>query len=187
MSEKHHQNICKWDLVLFPSSHRMQWCKRFQKRRSYNRDKSFFLKNTWTPLSLDNTPPLLSLQRRVARSHPARPVACYLHPLPPSTTRRALSSLFWIWVSDEARAEENRPVLDVGFAAAEAWGVHGERDRLEPGPLGPSHQLLHHLPVLVHLQRFMAHMQKDRHTRRNHNTLQSNTRSLIVIVWHPYI
>ena len=41
-SEKHHQNICKWDLVLFPSSHRMQWCKRFQKRRSYGGDKSFF-------------------------------------------------------------------------------------------------------------------------------------------------
>ena len=81
MSEKHHQNICKWDLVLFPSSHRTQWCKRFKKRRLYGGDKLFFFyKNIWTPFPLDNTLLLLSRQRQVACSHPIRPVARYIHP-----------------------------------------------------------------------------------------------------------
>jgi hypothetical protein len=50
-----------------------------------------------------------------------------------------------------ARETENRPVLDVGFTAAEARSVHCERDRLEPSPLSLPNQLLHHIPVLVHL------------------------------------
>ena len=52
---------------------------------------------------------------------------------------------------------QHEPVLDVGFTAAEARGVDGERDGLEPGLLGPPHQLLHHLPVLVHLHTLNSH------------------------------
>ena len=49
-----------------------------------NRDRMvkinyFFLKKYIYPTFLDNAPPLLSQQRRVARSHPAR-VARYLRP-----------------------------------------------------------------------------------------------------------
>jgi len=62
----------------------------------------------------------------------------------------------------QPRKSKSQPVLDVGFTAAQARGVHGESDRLEPSPLGPSHQLLHHLPVLVHLQLLMAHMRKKK-------------------------
>lgn len=94
---------------------------------------------------------------------------------------------YWNSVWDLTRQGQPRtePVLDVGFAAAEAWGVHGERDRLEPGLLGPSHKLLHHLPVLVHLQWFTAHMQKDCHAKRNYSTLQLSTHS--DSFWHAYI
>ena len=41
----------------------------------------FFLKKYIYPTFLDNAPPLLSRQRRVACSHPARPVARYLRPM----------------------------------------------------------------------------------------------------------
>jgi len=78
-----------------------------------------------------------------------------------SMSRGMNGNAFWglTWQGWMAKSK-NRPVLDVGFTAAQARGVHGERDRLEPSPLGPSHQLLHHLPVLVHLYKCSWHTRK---------------------------
>ena len=56
----------------------------------------------------------------------------------------------------EYLCRSSSPVLDVSFPATKARSVDSERDGLEPSPFSSPHQLLHHLPVLVDLQRFMA-------------------------------
>jgi hypothetical protein len=56
----------------------------------------------------------------------------------------------------EYLCRSSSPVLDVSFPAAKARSVDSECDGLEPSPFSSPNKLLHHLPVLVDLQRFMA-------------------------------
>ena len=112
-SEKHHQNICKWDLVLFPSSHRMQWCKLFQKRKSYDGDKSFFPKKYMDPTSFG--------QHTIA----ALPTATG-RALPPSATRRALSSSFFFPISSTIFSRELKMTVPLISSYIIYWRGDGD-------------------------------------------------------------
>jgi hypothetical protein len=47
---KRRRNICKWDVVLFGSSSRTQWCNWFSKRSLYEGYKTFFReRKRWIP------------------------------------------------------------------------------------------------------------------------------------------